>query len=70
MLRLLILLECDLCSETWTTIPPSNHPLGIAWDEEIQNLQYRAEQNGWSINRSQQVCDACVLEAMFAQNSS
>ena len=69
MLRLLILLECDQCQETWTAVPSSvNHGLGIQWDTEVENLQYQAEQNGWSIYRSQHVCDGCVIEAMAEQN--
>ena len=44
MLRLLILLECDECRETWTAVPAADRAHAHAWDEEIQNLEYEAEQ--------------------------
>lgn len=67
MLRLLILLECDQCQETMSAAHRSSQPLGFAWDEGILNLEYRAELNGWSIYRSQHICDGCVIEAMAAE---
>lgn len=69
MLRLLILLECDLCKEMTTTLPRRSRDGGIAWDVEIQDLQYEAEQIGWSIYRSQHVCDTCVMDAMASQHT-
>lgn len=70
MLRLLLLLECDNCQEVWTAVPRVHQQLGIAWNEEVENLQYQAEQNGWSIHRSQQVCDSCVTDAMAERQIS
>ena len=69
MLRLLILLECDSCKEMTTTVPRRSRDGGIAWDVEIQNLEYEAEQIGWSIYRSKHVCDACVIEAMSTHHT-
>lgn len=70
MLRLLILLECDECQETWTAVPAVNRQHTHAWDEEIQNLEYEAEQTGWSIYHSKHICDGCVLEAMAKSDSA
>ncbi len=69
MLRLLILLECDLCKEMLSVTPNSSSPLGTNWTEEIQELECAAEQSGWSLHRSQHVCDACVMTAMAEQHS-
>ena len=68
MLRLLILLECDQCNEMLTSTPnSSNHPR-IDWTETIDTVECEAEENGWSVYRSQHVCDACVVSNMAKQN--
>lgn len=69
MLRLLILLECDQCKEMLSSTPNSNSHLGIDWLEEIHELEYSAEQTGWSVYRSQHVCDACLMSAMAKQHT-
>ena len=69
MLKLVILLECDLCEETWPTVVSLRSQLGIQWDAEIQNVVYEAEQTGWSIYHGKHACDGCVMEAMAKQNS-
>lgn len=69
MLRLLILLECDVCKEMMPSIPTQSRDRGIAWDVEIQDLEYEAEQIGWSIYRSRHVCDSCVMDAMASQHT-
>jgi hypothetical protein len=68
MLRLLILLECDQCQEMITSTPNSSDRLGTDWPEEIYTLEYEAEQNGWSVYRSQHVCGPCVMSAMAEQH--
>jgi hypothetical protein len=68
MLRLLILLECDQCDEMITSTPNSSDRLGTDWKEEIYSLEYEAEQNGWSVYRSQHVCGVCVMAAMAEQH--
>lgn len=68
MLRLLILIECDQCKEMLSSTPNSNSQLGIDWTAEIYELEYAAEQSGWSVYRSQHVCDACVMNAMAEQH--
>lgn len=70
MLRLLVLLECDNCEEVWSVVPRAHQQLGIAWSEEVENLKQQAEQNGWSIQRSQHICDGCVIDAMAEQQIS
>jgi hypothetical protein len=69
MLRLLILLECDLCKEMMPSIPTQWKDRGIQWDVEIQDLEDEAEQIGWSVYRSQHVCDTCVTNAMASQHA-
>lgn len=69
MVKLLILLECDHCEETWPTVVSLRSQLGIQWDTEIQNIEYEAEQTGWSIYRGKHACDGCVMEAMAKKNS-
>lgn len=68
MLKLLILLECDNCDETWPAVISARTKLGIQWEEEIQTLECEAEQNGWSNYRGKHACDGCVMEAMARQN--
>lgn len=68
MLRLLILLECDECQEMITSTPNSSDRLGTDWPEEIYTVEYEAEQNGWSVYRSQHVCGVCVMTAMANQH--
>ncbi len=70
MLRLLIMLECDLCEEMITSIPNSSDRLGTDWPEEIYNLESQAEQNGWNIYHSQHVCNVCIMSAMAEQHQS
>jgi hypothetical protein len=69
MVKILILLECDHCEEAWPTVVSLRNQLGIQWDAEIQNVEYEAEQTGWSVYRCNHTCDGCVLEAMAKQNS-
>jgi hypothetical protein len=70
MLRLLILLECDQCKEMLTSTPNCSDRLGTDWQEDIYTLEYEAEQTGWSVYRSQHVCDSCVMIAMAEQQQS
>jgi hypothetical protein len=67
MLRLLIMIECDQCSEVLTSTPNTSSQLGIDWTEEIYALECAAEEHCWSIYRNQHVCHACVHSAMSAQ---
>lgn len=60
VLRLLILLECDQCKEMLTASPNTSSQLGTDWTEEIYALECDAEQTGWSVYRSQHVCNSCV----------
>jgi hypothetical protein len=70
MLRLLLLLECDQCTEMLTSTPnTSDHP-GTNWAEEIYRAEYQAEENGWSVYHSQHVCDACLMSNMAKQYQS
>ena len=69
MIRLLFLLECDQCEETWPTVVRQRGSIGIQWDEELQNLEFAAEEAGWSGYRGQHACDSCVMEAMSKQNA-
>ena len=70
MLRLLILLECDECRETWTAVQEADRAHAHAWEEEIQNLEYEAEQTGWSIYRSDHICNVCVMEGKAEQEGA
>ena len=70
MLRVLILLECDLCDEMLTATPNTSDRLGTNWAEEIYRTEYEAEENGWSVYHSQHVCDACVMRNMARQHQS
>lgn len=68
MLRLLILLECDECKEMLSSTPNvGSNGLGPDWSEEIYAMECEAEQTGWSVYRSQHVCDVCVFTAMSKQ---
>jgi hypothetical protein len=60
MLRLLILIECDLCKEMLTSVPDPSSQLEVSWTEEIYRAEYEAEQCGWNIHRSKHICYDCI----------
>lgn len=68
MLRPLILLACDHCTEMLAFAPTFNNHLGTDWTQQIHALECEAEENGWRVYHSQYMCDACVVSNMAQQN--
>lgn len=64
MLKVIAIIDCDLCGLPFDKIAISTDRDPMAWRALVDNVEYHAGHRGWSSNRSAHHCDWCAHHAM------
>jgi NifB/MoaA-like Fe-S oxidoreductase len=69
MLKIILMLDCNYCGESFDRIITSSERDPMAWKALSQDLEYKAENCGWSFHRSAHHCVYCVTDVMQSGNT-
>ena len=63
MLKVIVLLECDLCGGLYAQSMATADTDGLMWACLADEVQGNAEQSGWDLFRGRHVCYGCLNDA-------
>ncbi len=66
MLKVILMLDCNLCGQPFNRVTSSTDRDPINWKSLSLDLEYAAEESGWSSHRATHYCDYCVTDVMLA----
>jgi hypothetical protein len=65
MLKVILMIDCNICGQPFDRVTASSDRDPLAWKSLSCDLEYEAEQRGWSFYRSAHHCDYCVSDAQL-----
>jgi len=66
MLKVVLIIDCDICGQPFNRIATSNCDDPLAWKALSQNLEDTAENCGWSSLRSAHYCEFCMSDVSLS----
>lgn len=64
MLKIILIIDCDICSQSFERIATSTDRYPLAWDYLSLDLEAKAEHYGWNCH-SVHHCDYCTPDMEF-----
>lgn len=62
MLKLIVVIECDTCKESFVRVVTSCDRDPRAWRHLASELELRAEECGWSLYGGEHLCADCIYQ--------
>lgn len=62
MLKVIVMIDCNICGQPFDRVCTSTDRHPEAWKSMSQDLEYDAERSGWSFTRAAHHCDYCVSD--------
>jgi hypothetical protein len=66
MLKVIIMLDCNICGQLFDGVVTSSELDPLDWKVMSLDLEDDAERSGWSFYRSAHHCDHCVTDVAFS----
>jgi hypothetical protein len=66
MLRVIIMLDCNICGQPFEGVVTTSEPEPLSWKGLSQDLEDDAERSGWSFYRSAHHCSSCITDVAFS----
>lgn len=66
MFKVIIMLDCNICGQLFEGVATSSKTDRLDWKTRSMELEYDAENCGWSFYRSAHHCDHCVTDVVFS----
>lgn len=66
MLKVIAMLDCNICGQLFERIATCTSPDPMTWKAMSLDLEDTAEQCGWSFYRSAHHCDHCISDVAFS----
>jgi hypothetical protein len=62
MLKVIVMLDCNICGKPFENIATSDTHDPLAWKALAHDLEDTAENHGWSLYRSAHHCELCMAD--------
>jgi len=66
MIKVLFMLDCDLCGYPFEKATSSCDPDPMVWRAVASDLEWIAQQDGWDLHRKGFTCSDCQLQGIMA----
>lgn len=66
MLKVILMLDCNICGQPFDRVATSTDRDPLAWKPLACDLEYSAERRGWSFQRGAHYCEYCVSDVELA----
>ena len=63
MLKVIVMLDCNICGQPFDRVATSTDRDPMAWKSLACDVEYSAERSGWSFQRAAHHCSYCVSDA-------
>jgi hypothetical protein len=67
MLKLILMLDCNICGQPFDRVAASTDRDPVAWKSLACDLEYNAENSGWSFQRGAHYCLYCTTEEDYSK---
>ncbi len=70
MLKVFVMIDCNLCGQVFDRVTTSCDRDPTAWKALSLDLEYKAENCGWTIHRAAHHCAYCISDVMLPANQT